>query len=115
MKLTKKILEYLVYFILLFIPIGMFRDFTPLNELKYLSICNEMINKGYTFILKIHGEIYSDKPPLYFWLINLGKTIFKEHNMFSIALLSIIPSFLIILLPILVLSLSKISSSASVM
>lgn len=98
MKLTKKILEYLVYFILLFIPIGMFRDFTPLNELKYLSICNEMINKGYTFILKIHGEIYSDKPPLYFWLINLGKTIFKEHNMFSIALLSIIPSFLIILI-----------------
>lgn len=98
MKSTKKVLEYLGYFILLFIPIGMFRDFTPLNELKYLSICNEMLNNGYTFILKIHGEIYSDKPPLYFWLINLGKTIFKEHNMFSIALLSIIPSFFIILI-----------------
>jgi len=98
MKSTKKILEYLGYFILLFIPIGMFRDFTPLNELKYLSICNEMISKGYVFILKIHGEIYSDKPPFYFWLINLGKTIFKEHSMFSIALLSIIPSFLIILI-----------------
>ena len=98
MKSTKKILEYLGYFILLFIPIGIFRDLTPLNELKYLSICNEMINKGYVFILKIHGEIYSDKPPFYFWLINLGKAIFKEHNMFFIALLSIIPSFFIILI-----------------
>ncbi len=94
----KWILRYIIYFALLFIPIAIFRDFTPDNELRYISISNEMIQNGYHFILKTHGNIYTDKPPLYIWLISLSKFIFGNYNSFVLCLFSIIPSFLIALI-----------------
>ncbi|MBN1469126.1 MAG: glycosyltransferase family 39 protein [Fusobacteriaceae bacterium] len=94
----KWILQYIIYFALLFIPIAIFRDFTPDNELRYISISNEMIQNGYHFILKTHGNIYTDKPPLYIWLISLSKFIFGNYNSFVLCLFSIIPSFLIVLI-----------------
>ena len=97
--MTKKnsILKYLIYFLILFVPIAIFRDFTPDNELRYISISNEMIQNGYHFILKTHGNIYTDKPPLYIWIITFTKYILGTYKAFAIALFSIIPSFFIVL------------------
>lgn len=97
MKLLKQVYQYILYFVLLFIPVSLFRDFTPDNELRYLSISNEMMKDGHYFILKNHGEIYSDKPPLYIWLINGSKYLFNEYHMIVLALFSIIPAFIIVL------------------
>ncbi len=86
-------LRYLLIFIAL-LPILILRDFTPDNELKYLSIADEAIKNGNIFAFYNHGVAYADKPPLYLWAIMLGKLIFGTHCMFFISLLSVIPAFI---------------------
>ena len=58
---------YLIWFIAL-LPIMILRDFTPNNELRYLSIVDEAISNGNIFTFTNQGEIYADKPPLHFGL-----------------------------------------------
>ena len=72
---------YILLFIA-FIPLMIFRDFTPNNELRYLSIADEAIKNIHFFAFTNQGTYYADKPPLYFWLIMIGKLIFGNHNMF---------------------------------
>lgn len=84
------------YFILLIlvIPVLILRDFTPNNELKYLSIVDEALRDGHFFTFYHQGELYADKPPLYFWLLMLSKWIWGEYNMFGLSLFSIIPALI---------------------
>lgn len=86
-------LRFLLIFISL-LPILILRDFTPDNELKYLSIADEAIRDGNIFAFYNHGVAYADKPPLYIWAIMLGKLLFGKHIMFFISLLSVIPAFI---------------------
>ncbi len=86
-------MRYLLIFIAL-LPILILRDFTPDNELKYLSIADEAIANGNIFAFYNHGVPYADKPPLYLWAIMLGKMLFGQHVMFFISLLSVIPAFI---------------------
>ena len=88
----KQWMRYLLIFIAL-LPLLLLRDFTPDNELKYLSIADEAIANGHIFAFYNHGVAYADKPPLYIWAIMLGKLLFGEHLMFFISLLSVIPAF----------------------
>ena len=88
----KQWMRYLLIFIAL-LPLLLLRDFTPDNELKYLSIADEAIANGHIFAFYNHGVAYADKPPLYIWTIMLGKILFGEHLMFFISLLSVIPAF----------------------
>jgi len=90
-----KLLKYLL-FLTAFIPLLCLRDFTPNNELRYLSIADEAIEKGHLFIFTDHGEPYADKPPLYLWLIMAGKMLFGEYSMFFLGLFSLIPALLIL-------------------
>lgn len=87
------VLRYLFIFSC-FIPLLIFRDFTPNNELKYLSIADEAIRDGHFFAFWNHGAVYADKPPLYLWIIMLGKWLFGFHSMFFIGLFSIIPALI---------------------
>ena len=57
-------------FVCLF-PVMLTRDFTPSNELRYLSIANEALADGHIFAFYNHGLAYADKPPLYFWIVML--------------------------------------------
>jgi 4-amino-4-deoxy-L-arabinose transferase-like glycosyltransferase len=86
------------YFLLLlvFLPLLLFRDFTPDNELKYLSIADEAIRNGDFFTFTNHGEVYADKPPLYLWIVMLGKLIFGMHSMLLLGLFSVIPALVIL-------------------
>jgi 4-amino-4-deoxy-L-arabinose transferase-like glycosyltransferase len=82
---------YLLWFVAL-LPIMISRDFTPDNELRYLSIVDEALRNGTFFTFTNHGEIYADKPPLYFWLMMLGKLLFGGHRMWFLSLLSFVPA-----------------------
>ncbi|MDD2251218.1 MAG: glycosyl transferase, partial [Candidatus Cloacimonetes bacterium] len=77
-----------LYYLLLLIPAFIFRDFTPANELKYISIADEALQSGTWFTFYNHGEIYADKPPLFFWLIMLSKLITGGYHMWLIGLFS---------------------------
>lgn len=79
-----------------FVPLLIFRDFTPNNELKYLSIVDEAIRNHTVFTFYNHGTPYADKPPLYFWCIRFAKWLAGDHYMFLIGLFSLIPALSIL-------------------
>ncbi len=79
-----------------FVPLLIFRDFTPNNELKYLSIVDEAIRNHTVFTFYNHNIPYADKPPLYFWSIQFAKWVAGDHYMFLIGLFSLIPALLIL-------------------
>lgn len=88
-------LKYLLLF-LCFVPLFLFRDFTPNNELKYLSIADEALRDGHFFAFWNHGAAYADKPPLYLWIVMLGKWLFGTHSMFFLGLFSMIPALVVV-------------------
>lgn len=88
-------LKYLIVFAC-FIPLLIFRDFTPNNELKYLSIADEALRDGHLFAFWNHGAAYADKPPLYLWIVMLGRWLFGTHSMFFLGLFSLIPALVVI-------------------
>lgn len=95
MKNNRQIIIFLFIFLAI-LPILIFRDYTANNELKYLSIVDEAIEEGHIFAFYNHGVPYADKPPLYFWIMMIGKFIFGKHIMFCISLLSVIPALVIL-------------------
>lgn len=75
------------------LPVVASRDFTPANELRYLSIVDEAMEEGSLFAFYNQGQPYTDKPPLYFWLMMLCKALAGHHSIFLLSLLSIMPAF----------------------
>ena len=70
-------------FLLFFIPLLSLRDFTPNNELKYLSIADEAIRNSHFFAFWNHGAAYADKPPLYLWIVRemaAGRTLYAIYQ-----------------------------------
>lgn len=91
--IRKQYMLFLGVFLAL-LPILIQRDYTPDNELKYLSIAEEAIRDGNIFAFYNHGEPYADKPPLYLWIVTLGRLLFGKHVMFFLSLFSLIPAFI---------------------
>lgn len=75
------------------LPIMIFRDFTPDNELRYISIVDEAIRNHDFFAFHNHGIPYADKPPLYFWFLMLCRLIAGQHCMWLAAMGSLLPAF----------------------
>ncbi len=86
---------YLFWFVAL-LPTMILRDYTPANELRYLSIVDEALRNGNIFTFTNQGEIYADKPPLHFWLMMIGKLILGEHRIWYYSLLSFVPALVIV-------------------
>lgn len=78
------------------LPILIGRDFTPSNELRYLSIADEALRDGHVFAFFNHGIPYADKPPLYLWIVIAGKWLLGHHSMLFLSLFSLIPAYIII-------------------
>lgn len=78
--------------VIAFLPILILRDFTPSNELRYLSIADEALNCGELFAFTNHGVPYADKPPLYLWLLMLAKSLLGHHAMWLAGLFSLLPA-----------------------
>jgi len=87
----------LVLMLVCFSPLMALRDFTPANELRYLSIADEAIREGHLFAFTNHGLPYADKPPLYLWLFMLCRLIFGGHVMYVLSMFSFIPMAVIVL------------------
>lgn len=77
------------------LPAMLMRDFTPSNELRYLSIADEAISNGNGFAFYNHGQPYADKPPLYIWAVMLCRILFGQHCVFALTLLSLVPAFVL--------------------
>lgn len=88
-------IRYILY-ALAVLPIFIYRDFTPDNELRYLSIADEALRNGSIFTFTNHGIVYADKPPLYLWIVMLGKLIFGYHNMLFLGIFSFLPALVVI-------------------
>ncbi|MGN0238235.1 MAG: ArnT family glycosyltransferase [Lepagella sp.] len=78
-----------------FLPALALRDFTPDNELRYLSIADEAISSGSVFCFTNHGAIYADKPPLYLWITMLGRLLFGNYCMLFLGIFSLVPMLLV--------------------
>lgn len=92
MRPTEK--RYCLYigFCLAILPVLLLRDYTPSNELRYLSIADEALRNHHFFIFTHHGVPYADKPPLYLWLVMLLRTLLGSHQMWALSLLSVVPA-----------------------
>ncbi len=78
------------------IPLFLLRDFTPDNELRYLSIADEALRNGTFFTFYNHGLAYADKPPLYLWIVMAGRLLFGTHSMLFLGLFSLLPALVIL-------------------
>ena len=83
----------MLFFTLCVAPVLVMRDFTPANELRYLSIADEAIAQSQVFAFTNQGETYADKPPLYLWILMLCRLLFGRYSMPVLALFSLIPAF----------------------
>lgn len=88
--------KYFLLFCIVLIPLFLLRDFTPDNELRYLSIADEALHNGTFFTFYNHGMVYADKPPLYLWLVMAGKWLFGTHSMLFLGLFSLIPALVVL-------------------
>ncbi len=52
----------------------------PVDETRYLAVAWEMWLRQDFLVPHLNGETYSHKPPLLFWLMNLGWTIFGVND-----------------------------------
>jgi hypothetical protein len=94
-KTVYNVLRYVLY-ALAVLPIFIFRDFTLNNELRYLSIADEALTNGSVFTFTNHGIIYADKPPLYIWIVMLGKQIFGNHSLLFLGIFSYVPALIVL-------------------
>lgn len=60
----------LAFFVLCIVLITL-RPLLPIDETRYLTVAWEMWQGGSKIVPHLNGEVYSHKPPLLFWLVNL--------------------------------------------
>ncbi|MEX1663214.1 ArnT family glycosyltransferase [Thioclava sp. 15-R06ZXC-3] len=70
----------LVTFALFATVLMMMRPLMAIDETRYLTVAWEMWQGGSKFVPHLNGEIYSHKPPLLFWLVNLAWMAFGQSE-----------------------------------
>jgi len=50
------------------------------DETRYAVVAREMRDSGDWIVPHLNGEIYAEKPPLFFWLVNLSTFFFGENS-----------------------------------
>ena len=74
------------------------RDLWDPDETRYAVIAREMKETGDWILPHLNGEIYPNKPPLLFWLINLSTSLLGVNNEFTNRLPSALAGFVTFLL-----------------
>ncbi|WP_157958253.1 glycosyltransferase family 39 protein [Salinicola sp. CR57] len=59
---------------------ALFRPLMPIDETRYVSVAWEMWHNHSFWLPLMNGEAYADKPPLLFWLIQSGWTLFGVND-----------------------------------
>jgi 4-amino-4-deoxy-L-arabinose transferase-like glycosyltransferase len=57
------------------------RPVTPIDETRYLAVAWEMRLAGDPWLPTLNDQPYSDKPPLLFWMINAGWSLFGVDDL----------------------------------
>ena len=57
------------------------RPLLPVDETRYLAVAWEMWRDGNLLVPHLNGDIYSQKPPLMFWLMDLGWLTFGVNEL----------------------------------
>jgi 4-amino-4-deoxy-L-arabinose transferase-like glycosyltransferase len=66
-------LLWLLGIALLLIATGLgLRDPWPADEPRFVLVARDMVASGDWLVPRVGGELYADKPPLYFWLMAIG-------------------------------------------
>lgn len=71
---------------LLFFPALGTRDFWAPVEPRYAEIARVMFAKGEWIVPTVNGDLYTDKPILYFWLVLLGSELAGGVNEWTVRL-----------------------------
>lgn len=90
--MKRKTLLFYCAVTLCMLPILLLRDFTPSNELRYLSIADEALRQGHVFVFYHHGVPYADKPPLFLWALMAYKWV-MGHYRGVVLLLCVLPAY----------------------
>jgi len=64
---------------LLLVPIVFLLPPLPIDETRYLAVAWEMRQTGEFLVPHLNGDLYSQKPPLLFWLLNAGWLVTGVH------------------------------------
>ena len=59
------------------------RDLWEPDETRYATIAREMVQSRNWILPHLNGQIYAEKPPLFFWLVNLSTFFFGANNEFT--------------------------------
>lgn len=65
------------------------RSYIPIDETRYVTVAWNMWLRDDFLVPYLNGETYSHKPPLFFWLMNLGWFVFGVNDWWP----RLIPSF----------------------
>jgi 4-amino-4-deoxy-L-arabinose transferase-like glycosyltransferase len=88
--LSPKDLLWLLLALLVIIGTGLgIRDPWPADEPRFASLARDMVQTGEWLFPRVGGDLYQDKPPLFFWLLALSYTVFGAFKGWFL-----IPSFL---------------------
>ncbi|MBI4209173.1 MAG: glycosyltransferase family 39 protein [Deltaproteobacteria bacterium] len=74
------------------------RDLWAPDEPRYATVAREMTETGEWLVPHFNGDIYSGKPPLYFWLEALSAKLFGGFSEFTVRLPSALAGFACLLL-----------------
>ncbi len=87
----------LACFFLLFFKMGA-RDLWAPDEPRYAQVAREMLETGDWIVPHLNGNVYTEKPPLYFWLIAITSIPFGDVNEIAARLPSAVCATLVVLL-----------------
>lgn len=80
-KVTKKqfVLIIVLTYLFLICPLMFFRYPDIRNEFKYIAIIDDMIKNSNYLLMRYFGDLYPDKPPLYFWILIFLRKNFETY------------------------------------
>lgn len=64
------------------------RDVWPPDEPRYIRVAQEMLEGGHWLVPHLNGSLYTQKPPLFFWLLAICASVFGSWD----RLVMIVPS-----------------------
>jgi 4-amino-4-deoxy-L-arabinose transferase-like glycosyltransferase len=89
MALSKKDLLFLTILVVVCLPLFFlgphFRELWLPDEPRYAAIVRNMRASGDWILLRLNGEIYSEKPPLFFWLLGFSTWLWGSLSTFTLA------------------------------
>jgi 4-amino-4-deoxy-L-arabinose transferase-like glycosyltransferase len=69
--------------VLYFVNLGQWDLWNP-DEPRYGQVAREMVERNDPILMHQDGQMYSDKPPLFFWLIALSSFLLKGFSSFAV-------------------------------